>query len=492
MLPRIKDGEVLGSHWKVIKMLGSGMIGYTYLVTSIADESGQYLVAKVAIKETLDPKAIESVRNEAERLKSLYINRIPKFWDLEETDAELILVQTFLPGRPLRERIGLTTLWNEEKARAFLKELLDILGQIHEAGIIHRDIKPENILWFEDRAYLVDFNAATLMQIAESSNTTTIGTCEYMAPEYQMRGQSSRASDIYSVGCIIAEALTGMSPTDLYSLAESRLVWRSFLPEGHTVSDAFAEIIDQMVSPNPSTRFSTVAEVQAALEDPEYKRTELAIDTLLGVYQGEIQNFAQALVTATPGHQKQYRLDEKVTSVNCHNRATSSLCWTFDGSGVITGSDDGTLAIVTPGGKVQHIRQNRNNISPVLSLAYGHDTFISTHADGTVRQWIVGNNSYELQKVVRLENVEGPHLASFLGLYSENKVLLAGDGLRPIVVELDHDPESDYWPWMIGCSPHVAPIFIHQASRIIFTKAINNRLPQLEKTSKPIYEFGGQ
>lgn len=155
MLPGINKGEILGTRWRVKKVLGSGMIGYTYLVTeqTSQDESGeQLLVAKVAIKANLDPKTIESVRNEATRLRNLHIARIPQFRDLEETDEASILLQTFLPGRPLRERIGMDNLWDEAMARAFLNDLLVILGQIHDAGIIHRDIKPENILWFQDQA----------------------------------------------------------------------------------------------------------------------------------------------------------------------------------------------------------------------------------------------------------------------------------------------------------------------------------------------------
>lgn len=171
-----------------------------------------------------------------------------------------------------------------------------------------------------------------------------------MAPEYQIQKRSSRASDIYSVGCIVAEALTGLSPIDMYSLAELRIVWRDFVPKDRIISEAFSEIVDQMLSPNPATRFTTVSEVLAALEDPEFKRTEEAIDTLIGVYQGPIKPFAEKIESGS------FKLLEKIASANCHDGTTTALCWTFDGLRLISGSDDGTLAITTPGQKVQHIR----------------------------------------------------------------------------------------------------------------------------------------
>jgi serine/threonine protein kinase len=109
MLPGNENDHIPGTRWKITKKLGSGMIGNTYLVgeqASIIENTGQLLVAKVAIKENLGQKAIESVRNEATRLKSLHIDRIPQFHDLEETDEALILLQTFLPGRTLREHLN--------------------------------------------------------------------------------------------------------------------------------------------------------------------------------------------------------------------------------------------------------------------------------------------------------------------------------------------------------------------------------------------------
>jgi serine/threonine protein kinase len=226
-----------------------------------------------------------------------------------------------------------------------------ILEAIHSAGVIHRDIKPENILWYEDRPYLVDFNAATLLEVAESSNTTTIETCEYMAPEYQIQKRSSRASDIFSVGCIIAEALTGLSPTGMYSLADSRIVWRDFLEVNSTISDSFAEVIDQMLSPDPATRFSTVAEVQAALEDPEFKSSEVEIDTFIGVSTEDIKVFARQ-----SENESAIRIIPKVTSTKCHDGQVTALCWTPDGLSLITGSDDGTMAVIAPeNNDVRHI-----------------------------------------------------------------------------------------------------------------------------------------
>jgi WD40 repeat protein len=144
---------------------------------------------------------------------------------------------------------------------------------------------------------------------------------------------------------------------------------------------------------------------------------------------------------------------------------------------------------------VKHIRQNRKDISAVLSLTSGRETFASTHADGTVRQWTVGNGSYELLKQVRLERLKGPHTVSFIGRYSEEKVLIASDKLRPIVVELNHEPDTNYTPWMIGCDPYDDPVFFHQGSKIIFTKTVHNDTEILslgEDGSINIWNFNGR
>jgi DNA-binding beta-propeller fold protein YncE len=139
-------------------------------------------------------------------------NVVPVY-DAREEDGELIVAMRLVGGGDLKRRIAAGPL-DPAEAVDLLAQVADALDSAHAAGIVHRDVKPHNILLEGDHAYLTDFGLAKALgdSGAHESGASIVGTVEYMSPE-QWRGQDvGPAADVYSLGCVLYEALTGIVP----------------------------------------------------------------------------------------------------------------------------------------------------------------------------------------------------------------------------------------------------------------------------------------
>ncbi len=138
-------------------------------------------------------------------------NVVPVY-DAREEDGELIVAMRLVGGGDLKRRIAAGPL-DPAEAVDLLAQVADALDSAHAAGIVHRDVKPHNILLEGDHAYLTDFGLAkALGDSGVVSGASIVGTVEYMSPE-QWRGQDvGPAADVYSLGCVLYEALTGIVP----------------------------------------------------------------------------------------------------------------------------------------------------------------------------------------------------------------------------------------------------------------------------------------
>jgi DNA-binding beta-propeller fold protein YncE len=175
-------------------------------------------------------------------------------YDAREEDGELIVAMRLIGGGDLKRRIAAGPLAPEE-ATDLLAQIADALDSAHAAGIVHRDVKPHNILLEGDHAYLSDFGLAkALGDSGVVSGASIVGTVEYMSPE-QWRGQDvGPAADVYSLGCVLYESLTGIVPfARRADDAEPRM------PAG---LDA---VIERSVAKDPAERYPTAgALIEAA------------------------------------------------------------------------------------------------------------------------------------------------------------------------------------------------------------------------------------
>jgi len=192
-------------------------------------------------------------------------------YDAREEDGELIVAMRLIAGGDLKRRIAARGSLPPAEAVALLGQVAEALDAAHAAGIVHRDVKPHNILLEGDRAYLTDFGLAkALGESGVLSGVSVAGTAEYMSPE-QWRGREvGPAADVYSLGCVLYEAVTGVVP-----FARGAADAKPEMPRG---LDA---VVERAVAKDPAERYGSAGamidaarQVQGATPAPTRVLTE--------------------------------------------------------------------------------------------------------------------------------------------------------------------------------------------------------------------------
>jgi tRNA A-37 threonylcarbamoyl transferase component Bud32 len=270
-LPEKQTGDLLLSgRYKIIKVLSSGGFGCIYIAEDTQRPGNPNCIVKQLMPARRDPKFLSVARRlfntEAEILEVLgEHHQIPKLLAYFEDNQEFYLVEQYIPGHTLSEELPPITrqVQKEGFVIEMLKEVLEILAFVHQHRVIHRDIKPSNIIRSEidNRLVLIDFGAVKLMQPPSTEETelatVAIGTRGYAPPE-QFAGHPRLSSDIYALGMIGIQALTGVPPQQLSPDSETGNVrWRQWAK----VSDELATILDKMVRYHFSDRYQSVSAV---------------------------------------------------------------------------------------------------------------------------------------------------------------------------------------------------------------------------------------
>jgi serine/threonine protein kinase, bacterial len=219
-------GHLLAGHYRVLQVLGAGGFGQTYITEDLHLPGNPKCVLKHLKPASTDRSLLELARKlfekEAIVLQQLgNHDRIPRLLAYFEEQQEFYLVQEYIPGHPLSAELSAGQRWREQQVIELLQELLEILIFIHAQGVIHRDIKPDNIMRRDRdrRLILIDFGAIKQvrnqqMLHGQQTMTVAIGTPGYM-PIEQARGTPRASSDLYALGAIGIQALTGVNPYDL-------------------------------------------------------------------------------------------------------------------------------------------------------------------------------------------------------------------------------------------------------------------------------------
>jgi streptogramin lyase len=241
--------------YRLDALIARGGMGVVYRATHLALE--RPVALKVIARQLADDPAFRGRFLRESRLAArLDHPAVVPVFDAREEDGELIVAMRLIAGGDLKKRLVGGPLPPAEA--------IDLLGQVagaldaaHAIGIVHRDVKPHNILLEGDRAYLTDFGLAkALGDSGVLSGASVVGTAEYMSPEQWRGGQVGPAADVYSLGCVLYEALTGVVP---YGRREGDA--EPELPEG---LDA---VIEKAVAKDPAERYATAGElIEAARE----------------------------------------------------------------------------------------------------------------------------------------------------------------------------------------------------------------------------------
>ncbi|RUR75144.1 CHASE2 domain-containing protein [Chlorogloeopsis fritschii PCC 9212] len=260
---------ILGGRYQIAKVLASGGFGCTYIAKDIQRPGSPICVVKQLMPARRDTKFMQVARRlfdaEADILEILGRHpQIPELLAYFEENKEFYLVQEYISGHPLSEELSPTQdVKNESYVTEMLRGILEVLTFVHEHRVIHRDIKPSNIIRSDtdNRLVLIDFGAVKMMQpqTVEQTElaTVAIGTRGYAPPE-QFAGHPRLCSDIYALGMIAIQAITGVPPHELQPNPETGTVeWRHQAQTNETL----AAILDKMVRYHFSDRYQSAAEV---------------------------------------------------------------------------------------------------------------------------------------------------------------------------------------------------------------------------------------
>lgn len=266
VVPTRSETRRLAGRYQVVRILGEGGFGRTYLAQDTQRPGQPQCVVKQLKPGRSDPQFLQVARRlfqtEAEILEVLGRHRqIPQLLAYFEENQEFYLVQEYIEGTSLDKELVLGQKRDQTYTLALLRGILEVLAFVHEHKVIHRDIKPANIIRRakDQRLVLIDFGAVKQMRpvTGETEYTVAVGTRGY-APVEQMGGRPQLNSDIYAVGMIAIQALTGIHPRDLEFDANTGLpVWR---PHAQ-VDPRLADILDKMVAYFYTERYPTALDV---------------------------------------------------------------------------------------------------------------------------------------------------------------------------------------------------------------------------------------
>ncbi|MEC4813022.1 MAG: CHASE2 domain-containing serine/threonine-protein kinase [Scytonema sp. PMC 1069.18] len=268
-LEKSTGDTILSGRYRVNRVLASGGFGCAYLAQDTHRPGSPFCVVKQLMPARRDTRFLQVARRlfdaEAEILETLGQHRqIPQLLAYFEENHEFYLVQEYIQGHQLSEELPpIQRVQDELFVSEMLKGILEILAFVHEHRVIHRDIKPTNIIRraSDNQLVLIDFGAVKTMQLPTDEQTelatVAIGTRGYAPPE-QFAGHPRLSSDIYAVGMIAIQAVTGLSPHDLQPNQDTGTVmWR----HRAKVSEELVEILDKMVRYHFSDRYQSAADV---------------------------------------------------------------------------------------------------------------------------------------------------------------------------------------------------------------------------------------
>jgi len=267
----------LGGRYKIISELGAGGFGQTFLALDLHLPGRPQCVVKQLKPQTSDTLSLAMARRlfdtEAEVLYQLgNHDQIPRLLAHFEDNQEFYLAQELIDGSPLTAELVGQPAWSESRAIALLQDILQVLAFVHQQQVIHRDIKPPNLIrrHCDGKIVLIDFGAvkqvsAQVVELGtEQTNLTiSIGTQGYM-PNEQLAGNPRFSSDVYAVGMLGIQAVTGVRPKRLKEDPKTgEINWRE---HGTHISSALADILDQMVRYDFRERYPTAVEALWALQ----------------------------------------------------------------------------------------------------------------------------------------------------------------------------------------------------------------------------------
>jgi serine/threonine protein kinase len=270
-------GQILNNRYKITERLGKGAMGTVYKATDL--QSAQVVAVKVIASDlAVDPSMLERFRREGETLRQLRHLNIVGFVDAFQHDDHYVIIMEYVSGGSLFEALKSGPM-SIERAVQISLDLCDALIRSHKIKIIHRDIKPENVLIDEDGTpKLADFGVARLSEGTRMTRSgMQVGTPYYMAPEAWDGKVLDAQADIWSLGVMLFEMLSGQLPfVGDTPMSVMNKVNNTPPPDLRKlradVPPSLVRIISKMLTKNKNRRYQTMREVAVDLE--RYQQTQ--------------------------------------------------------------------------------------------------------------------------------------------------------------------------------------------------------------------------
>ena len=268
----IQIGKIFAGRYRIVKQIGRGGMADVYLAKDLILDGEEVAVKVLRTNYQTDPIAVARFQREARAMADLDHPHIVRITDIGEEDGQQYLAMEYVAGLDLKRYIKEHYPLSNEEAVRIMGQILLAMRLAHTRGIVHRDLKPQNILLTPDgTAKVTDFGIA--VAFAETSLTQTnsmLGSVHYLSPEQARGSKATVQSDIYAMGIIFYEMLTGHIPYDgdsavTIALQHFQKPLPSVIAENPSVPQALENVVIKATAKKLTDRYQSVAEMYVDL-----------------------------------------------------------------------------------------------------------------------------------------------------------------------------------------------------------------------------------
>ena len=268
----IQIGKIFAGRYRILKQIGRGGMADVYLAKDLILDGEEVAVKVLRTNYQTDPIAVARFQREARAMADLDHPHIVRITDIGEEEGQQYLAMEYVAGLDLKRYIKEHRPLSNEEAVRIMGQILLAMRLAHTRGIVHRDLKPQNILLTPDgTAKVTDFGIA--VAFAETSLTQTnsmLGSVHYLSPEQARGSKATVQSDIYAMGIIFYEMLTGHIPYDgdsavTIALQHFQKPLPSVIAENPSVPQALENVVIKATAKKLTDRYKSVAEMYVDL-----------------------------------------------------------------------------------------------------------------------------------------------------------------------------------------------------------------------------------
>jgi len=329
-----QPGVILFDRYQIVRMLGQGGRGEVYLCYDTKLHNSPVALKLLPFDNLWDENAILDMQTEFLSAKKLSHRNIVRLNHFDISESGAVIEMEFIEGISMHERIYSVGKLGEREVKHIIVQLCDALDYAHAEGVIHRDIKPANVLLASDpnnmtalqnlkhhpnyvrpdqySIKLVDFGISRGASVLDrlNQNRCFSGTLQYMSPEHCMGEKTDVRSDIYSVGCMMYEAVTGSAIFSGDDVAEKQVNQEPNPPRkvnNAQIGREFETVILKALSKNPKLRFQSAKEMKEGIESNQA--------LILGTYHTEFERSVRKIKKEARARKVKNEVSEATGSV---------------------------------------------------------------------------------------------------------------------------------------------------------------------------------